>query len=141
MSREENKSLPRRSYEEIYNQGKLEVADEIYEENFVSHTSPSDLKGIKGIKDFATMLRSAFPDLKFKIEDQIAEGDKVATRWTASGIHKGEYMGVSATGKFISNTVISLHRIANGKMVESWIESDNLGVMQKIGVVSLPGQK
>ncbi len=138
MSLEENKSLPRRSYEEIYNQGNLDVADEIYDENFVSHISPSDLKGTKGIKDFASMLRNAFPDLMFKIEDQIAEGDKVATRWTVTGTHKGEYMGVAPTGKFISNTGIALHRIANGKMVESWVSSDNLGVMQELGAVSLP---
>ncbi len=141
MSIEENKALPRRSYEEIYNQGKLDVAEEIYDENFVSHISPSDLKGPKGIKEFTSMLRSAFPDLKFKIEDQIAEGDKVATRWTVTGTHKGDYMGVAPTGKFISNTGIALHRVANGKMVESWISSDNLGVMQKLGAVSMPGQK
>ena len=141
MSTEENKALPRRSYEEIYNEGKLDLADEIYDENFVSHMSPSDLVGTKGIKDFALMLRNAFPDLEFKVEDQIAEGDKVATRWTVSGTHKGEYMGVAATGKFISNTGISLHRVFNGKIVESWIESDNLGVLQAIGAVSLPGQK
>ncbi|GAG66025.1 unnamed protein product [marine sediment metagenome] len=141
MSIEENKSLPRRSYEEIYNQGNLDVADDIYDENFVIHMSPSDLKGTKSIKEYALMLRNAFPDLKFKIEDQIAEGDKVATRWVVIGTHKGEYMGVAATGKFVSNTGISLHRIIDGKMVESWVSSDNLGVMQKLGAVSLPRQK
>lgn len=141
MSIEENKSLPRRSYEEIYNQGNLDVADDIYDENFVIHMSPSDLKGTKSIKEYALMLRNAFPDLKFKIEDQIAEGDKVATRWAVTGTHKGEYMGVAATGKFVSNTGISLHRIIDGKMVESWVSSDNLGVMQKLGAVSLPRQK
>jgi len=141
MSIEENKSLPRRSYEEIYNQGNLDVADDIYDENFVIHMSPSDLKGTKSIKEYALMLRNAFPDLKFKIEDQIAEGDKVATRWAVIGTHKGEYMGVAATGKFVSNTGISLHRIIDGKMVESWVSSDNLGVMQKLGAVSLPRQK
>jgi len=140
MSIEENKSLPRRSYEEIYNQGNLDVADDIYDENFVIHMSPSDLKGTKSIKEYALMLRNAFPDLKFKIEDQIAEGDKVATRWAVTGTHKGEYMGVAATGKFVSNTGISLYRIIDGKMVESWVSSDNLGVMQKLGAVSLPRQ-
>ncbi|GAH27056.1 unnamed protein product [marine sediment metagenome] len=108
MSIEENKSLPRRSYEEIYNQGNLDVADDIYDENFVIHMSPSDLKGTKSIKEYALMLRNAFPDLKFKIEDQIAEGDKVATRWAVTGTHKGEYMGVAAVVKIL-HRAFALH--------------------------------
>ena len=79
--------------------------------------------------------------MQFTIEEQIAEGDKVATRWTVTGTHKGDYRGISPDGKVGTNTGITIHRIAGGKMVESWVNSDDLGMLQQLGVVSMPEQK
>jgi steroid delta-isomerase-like uncharacterized protein len=81
------------------------------------------------------MFRAAFPDLHFAIEDQIAEGDKVVTRYTFSGTQQGPLMGIPATGKHVSITGISIYRVVNGKMQAAWIEYDMLGLMQQIGMV------
>ena len=86
------------------------------------------------------MYRSAFPDMQLTIEDQIAEGDKVVTRWTARGTHQGELMGIPPTGKQATVTGITVGRVANGKFVESWSNFDALGMMQQLGVVPVPGQ-
>ncbi len=141
MSTEENKALIRRSFSEVYNQGNLDLVDEIYDKDFISQTPPDILKGPESIKQYASMLRSAFPDLQLTVEDQIAEGEKVVTRFTFTGTHKGEYMGVASTGKLVRGTGITIHRVANGKMVESWDNFDALGMMQQMEAVLLPGQK
>jgi len=85
------------------------------------------------------MLHMAFPDVRLTIEDMVAEGDKVAVRWAWSGTHRGEYMGIAPTGKEVTYTGITIHRITGGKIVESWDEVDNLGLMQQLGVAPPPG--
>ena len=92
---EENKAIVRRIFEEVWNQGKLDVIDDIYAADFVDHMPGSpDIHGPEGFKQFVNMYRTAFPDIKFTIEDQIAEGDKVVNRFTFTGTHKGELMGI-----------------------------------------------
>ena len=83
-------------------------------------------------------MRTAFPDLRISVEDQVAEGDKVVTRWRARGTHKGPFQGISPTGKRgeISGTIID--RIADGKIIECWSNSDDLGLLQQLGVVHMP---
>jgi predicted ester cyclase len=88
----------------------------------------------------ASPFPSAFPDVHITIEDQIAEGDKVVTRWTDRGTHQGEYLDIAPTGKQVEYTGISIDRIADGKIVESWLESDRWGLMQQLGAVAEPGQ-
>jgi steroid delta-isomerase-like uncharacterized protein len=97
---EENKALSRRSIEEIFNAGNLEVVDEIIAQDHVHHdpTMPQEGHGREHFKEFASMYHSAFPDVHIEIEDQIAEGDKVASRWVASGTHEGDLMVIPATG-------------------------------------------
>ena len=119
MPTEENKAILRRWYEVVYNQGNSDAVDEICDKNIISHISSDEIKGTESQKKFISMMRSAFPDIQFTIEDQIAEGDKVVNRWTFTGTHKGEYIGVSPTGKLIRGTGITIHRIANDRMVES----------------------
>jgi steroid delta-isomerase-like uncharacterized protein len=96
MSAEENKALARRWAEDIMNQRNLDVVDEIYASDFVAHdpTMPEDIRGVEGRREFYGMYQSAFPDAEITIEDQVAEGDKVVTRWTGRGTHQGELMGV-----------------------------------------------
>jgi steroid delta-isomerase-like uncharacterized protein len=136
MSTEKNKDLICRAFKEVYNQGNFDAVDEIYDKDFKSYTPPDMLKGPESVKQYASMLRSAFPDLNLTIEDQIAEGDKVVTRFSIAGTHKGEYMGIVPTNKFITGTGITIHRIANGKAVESWDNFDALGMMQQMGAIS-----
>jgi len=138
---EENKALVRRAFEEVWNQGKLDVIDEIFAADFVYHIAGSpDIHGPDGEKQFVTMHRTAFPDIKFTVEDWIAEGDKVVTRWTFTGTHKGELMGISPTGVQVTMTGISIGRIAGGKIVEVWGNADSLGMLQQLGAVPPLGQ-
>jgi steroid delta-isomerase-like uncharacterized protein len=138
---EVNKAIVHRSFEEVWNQGKLVVADEIYDASFVAHGLGVELPpGPEGFKQFVSVYRSAFPDLHFTIEDQFAEGDRVVARWTARGTHKGELMGIPATGKPVVVTGIDIYHIRSGKAVESWINWDALGMMQQLGVIPPMGQ-
>ena len=136
---EKHIAMALRIYEEIWNQGKLDVADELFDASYVSHGLGVDLPpGPEGFKQFVSMYRSAFPDARFTIEDQIVEGDKVVTRWTAHGTHKGELMGISATGKQVVATGISINQFVEGKVVEAWSNWDGLGMMQQLGVAEYP---
>ena len=139
---EENKALIRREVEEVFSaQGDLEVADEIFAPEYVSHDpqSPEDVHGPEGAKEFAMMYRNAFPDVQLSIEDQIAEGDKVVTRWRASGTHQGETEGLGPpTGNRMEMTGISIERLSEGKVVESWDNYDAMGMMQQLGHIPSP---
>jgi len=135
MSTEENKAIIRRNCEEALNKGDLAVADENIATNYVYHGSGGqEFKGPEGFKQFITMLRTAFPDLHFTIEDMVAEGDKVAHRLTLRGTHKGELMGIAPTGKQVTTTAITISRFVGGKEVEAWSSMDMLGMMQQMGV-------
>jgi steroid delta-isomerase-like uncharacterized protein len=141
MSTEENKALIRRMYEEVHNQGNLDVLDEITATNFVDHNlAPGLQPGVDGVKQLFTMFHNAFPDFHVTIEDMIGEGDKVVSRLTMGGTHKDEFMGIPPTGKEVSVEVIDILRIAGGKAVERWGIFDQLGLMQQLGVGPVPAQ-
>ncbi len=140
MSTEENKALSRRLIEEVWNQGNLAVIDELIAPNYVDHDPTGPIQGPEGMKQFVSMYLTAYPDTHFTIEDQIAEGDRVVTRWTARGTHKGPLMGIPPTGKQVTVAGISIDRVVNGKLVEDWTSYDALGMMQQLGVVPAPGQ-
>ncbi len=137
---EQNKQLVRRAIEEVYNRGNLDLVDELVSSDFVAHTPSEEIRGPAGIKQFATALRTAFPDLQMTIEDQIADGDRVVTRWTATGTHTGPFQGIPPTGKSGKITGIDIDRIVNGKAVECWTNTDDLGLLQQLGVVPMPEQ-
>jgi steroid delta-isomerase-like uncharacterized protein len=135
----ENKAISRRADEELFNRGNLDVADELFTPDFVYHDpGGGELRGPENVKGYAAMLRAAFPDLHQTIEDQIAEGDKVAYRWTARGTHEGELMGIAPTSKRVTFTGIAVARLADGKIQEIWENYDALGMMQQLGVVPSP---
>ncbi len=142
MSTEENKALVRREIEELYNHtGDLDVAEEVYAPDFIGHdpTLPEDLHGVKAAKQFAATFRSAFPDLTCTIEDQIAEGDKVVTRFRASGTHQGQTEELGPpTGNQIEMTGVTIERLSEGKVVESWDHYDAMGMMQQLGHLPYP---
>jgi steroid delta-isomerase-like uncharacterized protein len=137
---EENKALQRRQTEEVFNKHNPDAVDEFFAPDYVSHNAPPGMPNDReGLKALVAMYVGAFPDLKVTSDFQLAEGDKVVMRWTARGTHTGELMGIPATGKRIEMTGISIQRIAGGKIVEEWDESDQMGMMQQLGVVPPPG--
>ena len=144
MSAEENKALARREIEEIFNaKGNLDAAaEEIYAPNYISHqpAGNEDLRGLQAIKQFVAGLRRAFPDLQITIEDQIAEGDKVVTRLTSRGTHRGELWGIAATGREAEVSSVSTNRMEGGKIVEHWTCADRLGMMQQLWVIEQPSE-
>src|SRR5215217_2541871 len=135
---EENKALARRSWE-VVAQGSLDTLKdalaEVYADDVVLHEPGEDIVGIEGLAQFVSMMRSAMPDLRITLEDDMAEGDKVVSRWIAQGTHQGELMGIAPTGNQVTVTGITIHRIEEDKIVEEWENWDALGLMQQIGAV------
>ncbi len=139
MSAEENKEKARRLLEEAFGEGKVELVDDLLDPNFVCYDPNSEAGEIRGadtIKGEIEYFRTAVPDLTYTVEDQIAEGEKVVSRYTATGTHEGEYFGVAGTGNRIEMSGIQIDRFdENGKMVEEWPEYDLLGAMRQIGAI------
>jgi steroid delta-isomerase-like uncharacterized protein len=139
MSVEEKKDLARRWLEEVWGKGSVAAVDELAGRDFVWHWAPPGLATDRdGYRQFVKMDFAAFADVSSATEDIVAEGDKVAARWTWRGTHKGEFMGVAATGKRVTMTGICINRIVGGKIVEEWGEMDMLGLMQQLGAVPPP---
>lgn len=138
MSAEENKEKVRRLYEEAYGEGKVQVVDEVLHPDFVCYDPNSEtgeVRGAQTVKGEIEYFRNA--GLSFTVEDQIAQDDRVVTRWTAAGTHQGEFFGIEATGKRIEMTGISIERFdEGGKLVEEWPEYNLLGVLRQLGAVS-----
>jgi steroid delta-isomerase-like uncharacterized protein len=121
---------------EVWNHGNLAVADEIFASDFVNHDpSRPDVTDLESYKGWVIENRTAFPDFHVEINYMVAGGDKVAARWTVTGIHQGEIMGIPPTGKQMTQTGITIHRFAGGKFVESWWNSDMLAAMEQLGVM------
>jgi steroid delta-isomerase-like uncharacterized protein len=127
----------RRILEEVFGAGNYDVIDELIAADAKGHDAalPEPTIGPNGVKDAARGYRSAFPDLKLKIEQVVAEGDHVAIRWSARGTHKGELFGIAPTGKETRVTGITIDRWADGKIAESWTNWDTLGLLQQLGAV------
>jgi steroid delta-isomerase-like uncharacterized protein len=141
MSTEENKAIVRR-FVEAFNTGNPDIVDETVATDFVLHDPglPEDLRGPEGAKQWVNMFHTGFPDIHVTIEDLVAEGDKVAKKYTCRGTHKGEFAGIPPTGNQVAVPGISIYRIAGGKIAELWMSYDSLGTMQQLGVVPPPGQ-
>jgi steroid delta-isomerase-like uncharacterized protein len=136
---EANKEKARRMLEEAFGQGKVEIVEEILDPDFVCYDPNSESGEVRGadtIKQEIEWFRSAVPDLTYTVEDQVEEGDKVVTRYTATGTHQGEFFGVAPSGKRIEMSGIQIDRFdESGKMVEDWPEYDLLGAMKQMGAV------
>ena len=143
MSTEANKVIVRRLFEEAFEHGNLAMLDEIIAPDQVNG-GPGALPGMpsgpEGSKMLISAYRNAFPDLHFTIDEQIAEGDKVVTRWTAHGTHNGELAGLPPTGKPATVVGMGIDRVENGKIVESWGLFDQFGMLQQLGVIPTPEQ-
>jgi len=131
---EKNKAVARRVFDEIFNQGKFDVADEIYATNFVNHGVHRDA-GLKEDQDAARGWKLAFPDLKMTVLKEIAEGDLVTVLYGVTGTNTGEGNGLPATGKKIDGRGITIWRIVNGQITEEWSEFDQLRFMRELGLL------
>ncbi len=141
MTTEANKASARRFVDEVVNRGNLALIDELLAPDFIDHSAPPGVPpNREGAKSFFAMLRGAFPDLHSTVDDQIAEGDKVAQRITAHGTMKGEFAGMPPSGKSATWQSIHILRFANGKTVEHWAVQDQLGMLQQLGFAEAPGQ-
>jgi len=134
-STQENQALVGRYFNELMNQGRLEIIPEIMASTlaFRIPTLPEAIRGHDGMRGFVTGLRTGFPDLKFSVERQIAEGDKVAARWFIEGTHKGVFLGMPATGHRIRDQGVDLFIIAGGKIAEVWVNENDMGLMKQLG--------
>jgi steroid delta-isomerase-like uncharacterized protein len=140
---EENEALVRRYFEQIWDKGNLDLIDELFTTDFVRHGpvgTEGEVRGPEGFKGLVSSYRSGLPDLRIPIEDLIAEGDRVVTRWTAYGTHQGELLGNAPTGNQANVAGILVDRVSGGKIEEEWVSYDTLHFMQQIGGVAAPGQ-
>ena len=136
MSRESNKLLAQRVWEEVWHQGQLSRIDDLFTTDFVRHDPGGrELQGTEQNRQFIGSLRAAFPDVHYTVEDQIAEGDKVVVRYRFRGTHLAAFQGMPPTGKQVTYTGILIYRIGDGKIAEQWTEFDLLGFLRQLGVL------
>jgi steroid delta-isomerase-like uncharacterized protein len=143
MTVEHNKALIRRFYEEVWNKGNLDAAEEVFAADYVRHDlrPGNPLAGPAGQKKIAADFRAAFPDLHMTIDLMVAEGDFVVSRWTTEGAHTGAWGDVPPTGKRARFSGVNIFRLEHGKVVELWNHRDDLGVMQQLGAPVYAGSK
>ena len=135
---EQHKATAKRFFDS-WSSGDLDAFDEILAADYQDHDTQNPNAGDRGPeagKATAAMYRAAFSDSRFEIEDQFADGDFVITRWTATGTHDGELMGMPATGKKVEITGVTIDRFEDGKVVEGWTNWDTFGMMQQLGAVA-----
>ena len=126
--------IAQRLLDALWNESNYDAVDTLLASNYDGHSS-TVINGQHGAKQFVSVLRVAFPDFKFIIEDQISEEDRIATRWLIQGTHQGKFQGIAATGKWMTMTGITIFRIVNGKITEGWTNEDVLGLMQQLGAI------
>lgn len=132
---EQNKAVVRRFYQEVFNNHNVDAIGEICSSDFVDHTAmPGQAQGLEGIKQMFATFDRAFPDMHVEIEDMVAEGDVVVTRFTGSGTHKGELMGTPATNKQITFHAIDWLKFSGGKVAEAWHQGDDALALMSLGV-------
>jgi steroid delta-isomerase-like uncharacterized protein len=144
VSEEENRRLFERYFDEVANGGNLDLVEEIFAPDYLHHDpanpDPRGVIGPQGVKDHLNSLRGGFPDLNFEIDDTIADGDEIIVRWTAHLTHTGDYFGIPPTGASVTITGMNTWRVQNGKAVEGWVNRDDMGLLQQLGVIPMPSE-
>ena len=136
----ENKALVQRWFDEVWNHGRVEAIDELLAPDSLVHgLGEGEMRGAAAFKPFHAAYREAFPDVRIQIDDMVAEGDKVAFRWTGTASHRGNSLGFAATHRNVQFQGMGIIRVRNGKLVEGWNTFDQLGMLQQLGIVQLPG--
>lgn len=134
---EQYKRTARRMAEELWNSRKLNLAEELFTDDYQHHdpNSPNFGTGPEAYKKLVGMYTRVFPDFHFRIDEMIAEGDTVVLRWTVTGTHKGEWRGIAPTGKRVTLTGTTVSRFSNEKIAEQWVSWDALGLMHQLGAI------
>jgi predicted ester cyclase len=135
MSVEQNKTAARRFVEDLLGKGEYALFSELTIKNYADHNLPSGITPLQSIGAF----RAGFPEARFVVEDVVAEEDQVVVRYTVEATHTGNFYGIEATGKPISMSGISIYRLTEGKLAEAWVQYDQLGLMQQLGVIPMQG--
>jgi steroid delta-isomerase-like uncharacterized protein len=138
MDPDKNKAIARRYFLEICNQGNFGGIEELLTPNIVFENPPAVVEGIESFKELITSLRTAFPDFHFTVEDEIAEGNKVVTRWRLRGTQRGYFLGNPPTHKPFNVTGIDIFQIAEGKIERVWVNMDLLGQAQQLDWIPSP---
>ena len=134
MAVEQNKLVARRFIEEILGKGSFDLLNEITADTYIDHNLPSGVTPRQSISGF----RAGFPDMQVSVEEVIAEGDKTVVRWTMRGTNSGHFFGIPPTGRAVRMSGISMYRLEGSRLAEGWVEYDQLGLMQQLGVVPSP---
>lgn len=142
MNATDDKEPVRRMIEEGFNEGSLDLADELVPEDFLMHAAGTEepIQGPDGVKEFFGTYKTAFPDAHVEIAELAAEGETVVVRWTATGTHEGDLMGIEPTGNEVRVMGMEMHHVRDGKLREGWEIFDGLTMMAQLGVVSPPGE-
>jgi len=135
MSVEDNKAVVRRYWQELWNDKRGEIIDKIAQDPVVFHFPSGQAHKPRSLHQWFETALTAFPDVHFTTDIEIAEGDKVAVRWSYLATNTGMFLGRPATGKQVTDTGIDIFRIENGRIVEMWMAQDSLGLMQQLGVI------
>jgi steroid delta-isomerase-like uncharacterized protein len=141
MSVEENVQLMRRWFHEVWNEGRVQTIYELLSADAIAHGqegAEAELRGPQEFERFVRKIRGSFSDFQITVEDVFGAGDRVALRWSAVMMHTGDALGLPASGRTVRSRGITLVRFADGKIVESWDNWDQLGMMQQIGAWSPP---
>jgi steroid delta-isomerase-like uncharacterized protein len=136
----EDKALVRLWFEEVWNKGRAAAIDEMLADDAAIYGLGGDLRGPAGFKPFHTAYRDAFPDVSIQVHDVVAEGGIVAARWSGTGTHRGDGLGMKATGKVVRFQGMTFARTERGMIVEAWNVFDQLSMLQQLGAVSLPAR-
>ena len=134
MTTNSEKSVIRQIFEDAMNTGRTERYSDLIHPAYINHDFPAPVEGIEGFLIVDRMFRTAFPDFKVRIEDEVVSGDRVATRGSFSGTHTGEFMGIPPTGRSFHCSYSDIWRLEDGKGRENWVQMDMLGLMQQLGV-------
>jgi steroid delta-isomerase-like uncharacterized protein len=137
---EKLEAISRRAIEDVWNKGQLEAITELFTTDYAHNDPLNTTKGLEPFKNFVKKYRVAFPDCKIEIDELISAGDKVVVRWRYSGTQKGTLEGIAPTGRKVTGTGISIDHFSGDRIRESFINWDSLGLMQQLGVVTLPGK-
>lgn len=139
MSTERNKAMSQRFFEEVTNREAL--IDELFTPDFVMHIPGTpDVHGRQGLKQMNAAYRTAFPDLQVTVDDQVAEADRVVSRLTSRGTHRGALQGIAPTGKAATWTAVTITRFVGDMIAETWVETDRMSLMQQLGAIPAPAR-
>lgn len=141
MADEDVRALFQRYFDEGTNKGDLSVIDDVFAPNYVHHdpANPDSIGGVDDVRFHIGALRGAFPDIAFHVEDMLVDGDKIVVRWYAHVTHLGDYFGIPPTGKEATITGMNTWHLGGGKAIEGWVNRDDLGLLQQLGIIPSPG--